>query len=346
MPDLPKLSYVLLSHNRERYIRTAIESAFAQDYEGELEYIFSDDCSTDQTYEIMKECVAAYKGPRRVVLTQTPRNLHLAGNTNHAAQFVESDWMVRADDDDISAVDRCTLIGRAIAAHPEASMVFGTVENFTDKEEADVLKRAATLCSVSSFTTKSDKPSMKYFSGLSDGGKSWSHQVWSMKHFRTFGELPTDGYYIDDLTAFYRCAVLGNAVFFDHPISYIRVGSNNMCRGGDDGKDNYKALVRLELFHDKYNDITRRPLREELDKMQHYVRQHPEMTRRGQDVLNMIKSAIEGRELWHGYWTGSTLHRLRVRKQAGGKGLFSLLRCLPLPLFAGLMTIYRTLIKR
>ena len=41
--NLPKLSYVLLSHNREKYIRGAIESAFAQDYEGELEYIFSDD---------------------------------------------------------------------------------------------------------------------------------------------------------------------------------------------------------------------------------------------------------------------------------------------------------------
>ena len=77
MPNLPKLSYVLLSHNREQYIRTAVESAFAQDYEGELEYIFSDDCSTDRTYEILKECVDAYKGPRRVVLTQTPRNLHL-----------------------------------------------------------------------------------------------------------------------------------------------------------------------------------------------------------------------------------------------------------------------------
>lgn len=345
MPDLPKLSYVLLSHNRERYIRTAIESAFAQDYEGELEYIFSDDCSTDQTYEIMKECVAAYKGPRRVVLTQTPRNLHLAGHTNHAARFVESDWMIRADDDDISAVDRCTLIGRAIAAHPEASMVFGTVENFTDREEADVLKRAATRCTAE-LPLRVSRPGMEYFFKPAGDRRQWSLKAWSMKHYRVFGDLPVDGYYVDDLSAFYRCAVLGLAVSFEHPVVYARQGSGNMCRGGDNGTDSYRSTLRLERFNDKFNDITRHPLREELKRVKSYLDSHPGSGEAGQQVVNRMEQFLAERELWHGYWTGSTLHRLRVRKQAGGKSLFSLLRCLPLPLFAGLMTFYRTLIKR
>lgn len=345
MSDLPKLSYVLLAHNREQYIRTAIESAFAQDYAGELEYIFSDDCSTDQTYEIMKECVATYKGQRRVVLTQTPRNLHLAGNTNHAAQFVESDWMIRADDDDISAVDRCTLIGHAIAAHPEASMVFGTSENFTDREEADVLRKATTPCP-SDLPTKIDRPSIKYFSGLSDSGKTWLHQAWSMKHYHDFGKLPLDGYYIDDLISFYRCAVLGDVALFDHPIVYTRKGSNNMSLGGNDGTRGFSSTVRLERFNDKYNAITRQPLREELKKIRDYIRQHPDLQEKGQEVVALLEENLQHSDLWNGYWAGSTLHRLRVRKQAGGKGLFSLLRCLPLPLFAALMTLYRTLLKR
>lgn len=345
MPDLPKLSYVLLAHNREQYIRTAIESAFAQDYAGELEYIFSDDCSTDRTYEIMKECVAAYTGPRRVVLTQTSRNLHLAGHTNHAAQFVESDWMIRADDDDISAVDRCTLIGRAIAEHPEASMVLGTSENFTNESEADVLRRAA-ICAPAEMPILADKPSMKYFSGFSNSGKSWLHQAWSMEHYRLFGELPVDGYYIDDLVTFYRCSVLGDVAFFDHPIVYVRKGSSNMSLGGDDGTRGFSSTIRLERFNEKFNHITRQPLREEIKKLKDYIRQHPEHLMKGNGVIALMERDLRERELRHGYWTGSTLHRLRVRKQAGGKGLFSLLRCLPLPLFAGLITLYRTLIKR
>ncbi len=345
MPDLPKLSYVLLAHNREQYIRTAIESAFAQDYAGELEYIFSDDCSTDRTYEIMKECVAAYTGPRRVVLTQTPRNLHLAGHTNHAAQFVESDWMIRADDDDISAVDRCTLIGRAIAEHPEASMVFGTVANFTDKEESEILKKAATPCTAD-LPLRVSRPGLEYFFKPAGECHLWSLKAWSMKHYRVFGDLPIDGYYVDDLSAFYRCAVLGNAVSFEYPVVYARQGSGNMCRGGDNGASSYESTLCLEQFNDKYNDITRRPLKEELEKVKSYVIYHPSCRETAQQVVNRMEQFLTERELWHGYWTGSTLHRLRVRKQAGGKGLFSLLRCLPLPLFAGVMTIYRTLIKR
>lgn len=154
MAQLPRLSYVLLSHNREKYIRKALESAFAQDYEGELEYIISDDCSTDRTYEIIQECVASYKGGRRVVVTQTPRNLHLAGNTNHAVQFVTSDWVIRADDDDLSCVDRCTQIGRAILANPGCSCVMTLKKNFSDGEEEEALMQARIHCEEKHLLTK------------------------------------------------------------------------------------------------------------------------------------------------------------------------------------------------
>lgn len=341
MPNLPKLSYVLLSHNREQYIRSAVESAFAQDYEGELEYIFSDDCSTDRTYEILKECVAAYKGPRRVILTQTPRNLHLAGHTNHAAQFVESDWMIRADDDDLSAVDRCTLIGKAIARHPRARMVFGEVVNFTDEQEADIRQRAAEPCAEALDVTEKDS-----VFGMLGSGPRWSLKAWSMEHFRQFGNLEDDAYYVDDVTAMYRCGVLGSALFFNHPVVYARQGSQNMCRGGDDGQRGYKAIIKLEQFTQKYHSIVRRPMRAEVAKLSNYIGKQGKASPEQEEILRYMADQIRINELHCGYWSGSTLHRLRVRRQLGSRGLFSLLRCLPLPVFARLLALYRTLIKR
>ena len=91
-PALPKLSYVLLSHNREKYIRQAIESAFAQDYEGELEYIFSDDCSTDRTYEIIKECVAAYKGNVMYAGRRSPNSLYSYAMATMEADYTDEDY--------------------------------------------------------------------------------------------------------------------------------------------------------------------------------------------------------------------------------------------------------------
>ena len=58
--ERPLVTFALFAYNQERYIREAVEGAFAQTYEP-LEIILSDDCSTDRTFEIMQEMVANYR---------------------------------------------------------------------------------------------------------------------------------------------------------------------------------------------------------------------------------------------------------------------------------------------
>ena len=345
MPRLPKLSYVLLSHNREKYIRAAIESAFAQDYEGELEYIFSDDCSTDRTFEIIKECVAAYKGGRRVVVTQPPTNQHLAGNTNHAVKFVESDWIVRADDDDLSSVDRCSIIGRAIAEHPEATFVFTRKENFTDTNADEALQRA--LCKRDSIP----QPRILDARDANTIPLQWFrigqclHQVWSTEHFRKFGDLPKEGYWVDDVIAFWRCCVLGVGLDLDVVTSYIRQGSNNMCRGGDDGGNGYQAIMRLEQFNDRYQNQTLAPLRTSYRQIKDYIAGHcsPEAREQSAPFIRALEHNLATRELLCTYWRKGTLNRIRIARKLGYRGISGMLRCLPMPIYARLLSTFRTL---
>lgn len=342
MPQLPKLSYVLLSHNREKYIRAAIESAFAQDYEGELEYIFSDDCSTDRTFEIIKECVAAYKGGRRVVVTQPPTNQHLAGNTNHAMQFVESDWIVRADDDDLSSVDRCSIIGKAIAEHPEASFVFTRMENFTDEDEDKALTKAQ--CKRESIphpgildVRDANAHPMQWF-----GKKQCLHQVWSTEHFRKFGPLPKDGYWVDDVMAFWRCCVLGTGLDIDVVTSYIRNGSGNMCRGGDDGERGYRAIMRLERFHDSYYNTTLTPLQATLGQIKEFLATQPEATQQSHAAfLVYLEELLQLRKRQCTYWRKGILNRVKICRKLGYSTAFTMLYSLPLPIYAGLLALIR-----
>ena len=44
--DRPLVTFALFAYNQEKYIREAVEGAFAQTY-APLEIILSDDCSTD-----------------------------------------------------------------------------------------------------------------------------------------------------------------------------------------------------------------------------------------------------------------------------------------------------------
>ena len=337
---LPKLSYVLLSHNREKYIRAAIESAFAQDYEGELEYIFSDDCSTDRTFEIIKECVAEYKGNRRVVVTQTPRNLHLAGNTNHAVQFVTSDWIVRADDDDFSVHNRCSLVGQAIADNPGCTYVYTQMENFTDDME-DVITGKLYIKS-----TKTVYNKIHVLSGEHDFWKTFSkkntlHQVWSMKHFREFGPLPLDGYWVDDVIANMRCCALGYGVSLDAVTAYIRNGSANMSRGGDDGRSGYSAIMRLEKFNDQYFNTTHQPLLREKDKVSNYLDEKD-----GDSFMESIEADLNRRSLLCTFWRKGTMNRISVSRKLGYHGPFAMIRCLPMPVYACILALYRKLLKK
>ncbi|MCQ2370703.1 MAG: glycosyltransferase family 2 protein [Akkermansia sp.] len=346
MPQLPKLSYVLLSHNREKYIRAAIESAFAQDYEGELEYIFSDDCSTDRTFEIIKECVAAYKGNRRVVVTQPPTNLRTAGNFNHALSFVQSDWIVRADDDDLSVVDRCTVIGKVINAVPGCTYIATEASKyFTDNEEQAAVAESRTPCGTFMHPRVVDIREASP-DECAYHAKTYSYKAWSMEAYRAFGELPLDAYWADDYIFYFRTAVLGKGVLVDNAVAVlIRNGSGNQSRGDDDNARDYRAIIRLEQFNDKYYNLTYAPMLATYNQLKDYVEEHFSAQEKEAAAPFMADFAInmEHRDHLRSYWRKGTLNRLKICREMGYPAAFTMLYCLPMPIYAGLLSIIRKL---
>lgn len=55
--DRPLVTFALIAYDQERFIREAVEGAFSQTY-SPLEIILSDDCSSDRTFEIIKDVAA------------------------------------------------------------------------------------------------------------------------------------------------------------------------------------------------------------------------------------------------------------------------------------------------
>ena len=106
-PRAPLVTFALFAYNQEKFIREAVEGAFAQTYEP-LEIILSDDCSTDRTFEIMQEMAAAYHGPHRVRAVQTPHNLGVVQHVLLRGREAAGDIVVLAAGDDISLPERVT----------------------------------------------------------------------------------------------------------------------------------------------------------------------------------------------------------------------------------------------
>ena len=343
MPPLPKLSYVLLSHNREKYIRAAIESAFAQNYDGELEYIFSDDCSTDRTFEIIKECVAAYKGGRRVVVTQPPSNLKTAANFNHAVSHAQGDWIIRADDDDISAIDRCTAIGKVVSSIPGCTYVATESSYFFQDEEEEAAMQASRIpCAQGMSTREIDIRTMSpcQCAFLS---AEYSYKAWNMACFRAFGEIPEEAYLADDYILYFRASVLGKGVLVDNA-NAVQVRNNSLHQsiGSDNKHEGYRDIMRRERLFDEYQNSTAAPMRQTYEALLDFAHRMPQDEQPGVlAFLADMQEKIRVTETLRSYWRKGTINRVRMARKLGMTRPYDMLRCLPMPFFAALLSTLR-----
>ena len=343
MPALPKLSYVLLSHNREKYVRAAVESALAQDYEGELEYIFSDDCSTDRTLEIIKECVAAYKGNRRVVVTQPPSNLKTAGNFNHAVSLAQGDWIIRADDDDISAIDRCSVIGKVVSSIPGCSYVATESSRIFQDEEEDAAVAASLIpCAPGMKPREIDIRTMPPRQ-CSFRSVEYSYKAWDRACFRTFGDIPAAAYLADDYILYFRASVLGKGVLVDHANAVlVRNNSLHQSIGSDNKNEGYRDIMRRERLFDEYQNSTAAPMRHTYGALLDFARRLPQNEQPGvQAFLADMQERICTTENLSSYWRKGTINRVRLARELGMTRPYDMLRCLPMPVFAALLALFR-----
>src|SRR6185369_3255547 len=93
--DKPLLTFAIAALNQERFIREAVEAAFAQTY-SPLEIVLSDDHSEDRTFEIMKEMAAAYRGPHPVILNQNSSRRSLGDHINRIVEISHGELIVGA----------------------------------------------------------------------------------------------------------------------------------------------------------------------------------------------------------------------------------------------------------
>jgi glycosyltransferase involved in cell wall biosynthesis len=92
----PKVSIIIPTYNRSKFLPCAIESALAQDYLN-LEVIVSDNASTDDTQEVIKK----YLNKPNFKYFRNSKNLGFAYNLRKAVyDYSNGDWVLMLSDDD------------------------------------------------------------------------------------------------------------------------------------------------------------------------------------------------------------------------------------------------------
>jgi glycosyltransferase involved in cell wall biosynthesis len=124
MIDKPLVSIGMPVYNGERYIRKALDSLLAQDYEN-FELIISDNASTDKTLRICGEYAARDK---RISIQVNSCNVGSPKNFRAVLNYAQGEYFMWAAVDDYWLSDFVSSLVEELNRHPEAGVAMCAVD--------------------------------------------------------------------------------------------------------------------------------------------------------------------------------------------------------------------------
>ncbi|GFE58639.1 glycosyltransferase [Geobacter sp. AOG1] len=248
--DKPLVTFALFAYNQERFIREAVEGAFAQTY-SPLQIILSDDCSSDRTFEIMQEMVKDYSGPHIILLNRNAQNLGLGGHVNRVMELAEGELIIASAGDDISLPHRArSLTNLFMNSYEKVYSVWSSAEYINSEGKA--LKQIFPGWPYG-YTEKSMTKNENPVIGAT--------HAWRRDVFDIFGPLNEDIMFEDNAISF-RSYLLGAILYTNEILVKYRVHKDNITnfQQNIDYFKLYKNAERRESFaqagfRQRLNDI-------------------------------------------------------------------------------------------
>jgi len=123
------LSIALCTYNGERFLPEQLESILAQTRQPD-ELVACDDCSTDNTLEILQNFKKRAPFPVHIVKNQT--NLKVLKNFEKAIELCHGEIIVLSDQDDVWKPHKLAKIEAILNENPDAGYVFSDAEVVDD----------------------------------------------------------------------------------------------------------------------------------------------------------------------------------------------------------------------
>jgi len=125
------ITLIVLAYRQEAFIERAVESAFAQVYDGPLEILLSDDHSPDSTWDIMRSLARSYAGAHDVRLNRMGDNVGMIGHFTAAVRQARGDIITYLAGDDIAAPNRVAQCAKVLSSDPALSFVESSYQSFS-----------------------------------------------------------------------------------------------------------------------------------------------------------------------------------------------------------------------
>jgi glycosyltransferase involved in cell wall biosynthesis len=231
----PLISFILFTYNHEAYVKNAVTSALMQDYVN-LEIIIADDCSTDNTLEIVKECVSSYNGIHRVKVISNETNCGVASQIHRAMSLVNSEYVVFAAGDDVSMPNRVSVLTKAFLKTNS--------EHVYISSNADIIGEAGSIGTYRPINHNSGS----VFDFLSGRNMPLgATEAITKKMYFHFGEMNSNVINEDYVLPF-RAYLLGVVVYLPDVLVEYRVGASSLSNFSNQ-LSRHAQLYRRSIYH-------------------------------------------------------------------------------------------------
>lgn len=134
MENSPLVSIVVITYNSSKYVLETLQSAYSQTYQN-IELIVSDDCSKDNTVEIIEKWLKE-NGSRFVKfkLLRALENTGVTANCNRGVKEAHGEWIKLIAGDDI-LFDDCIESNYMYVCESHAQIVFSKMKFFCDSKD-------------------------------------------------------------------------------------------------------------------------------------------------------------------------------------------------------------------
>ncbi len=126
---MKKVSILMAVYNAEKTLKESIDSILNQTYQN-WQFIICDDCSKDNTFNILLEYQKNY--PDKFIIIQNETNSKLAYSLNHCLQYADGEYIARMDGDDISLPERLEKQVAFLEANPDVAVVGTSMIRFDE----------------------------------------------------------------------------------------------------------------------------------------------------------------------------------------------------------------------
>jgi len=207
------VTLVVFAYNQERFIEDACRAALEQTY-SPLEIIFSDDYSSDQTFELIKSVTKNYCGPHQIVLNRNPHNFGLIGHVNKLFEMSSGDLIVVAAGDDISLPDRVECLADAFNQSERKALVIHSCATKINDLNIDI---GIFVPPVAGRIMTNNE--------LADSGSLYigATAAWNKVLYNEFGPIVFKDAY-EDLVFGFRALIKNSLVYVDKPLVRYREG--------------------------------------------------------------------------------------------------------------------------